>query len=201
MLVYTPGKLLDEMAHQGRNIRPSFAQRGHPDGEHVEPVVQVIAKFLFRDRMGQIAVGGGNQTNVYLDGARAAQALEFMVLAQLFRLQLQRNVTTSSRNELSLSTSSRRPTFWLMAPVKAPFSWPKNSLSWRKPTSGGAKACGSLLARFQVAAPVAVALDNARSYREIAQLTDKLASEKLYLEEEIRSELNFEERLSERARR
>jgi formate hydrogenlyase transcriptional activator len=49
----------------------------------------------------------------------------------------------------------------------------------------------------QVAGQVAVALDNARSYREIAQLTDKLASEKLYLEEEIRSELNFEEIVGE----
>ncbi|MGH9545885.1 MAG: sigma 54-interacting transcriptional regulator [Terriglobales bacterium] len=49
----------------------------------------------------------------------------------------------------------------------------------------------------QVAAQVAVALDNARAYREIAELTDKLASEKLYLEEEIRSELNFEEIVGE----
>ena len=49
----------------------------------------------------------------------------------------------------------------------------------------------------QVAAQVAVALDNARSYREIAQLTEKLASEKLYLEEEIRAELNFEEIVGE----
>ena len=49
----------------------------------------------------------------------------------------------------------------------------------------------------QVAAQVAVALDNARSYREIAQLTEKLASEKLYLEEEIRTELNFEEIVGE----
>jgi formate hydrogenlyase transcriptional activator len=45
----------------------------------------------------------------------------------------------------------------------------------------------------QVAAQVALALDNARAYREIAELTDKLAKEKLYLEDEIRSELNFEE--------
>jgi formate hydrogenlyase transcriptional activator len=45
----------------------------------------------------------------------------------------------------------------------------------------------------QVAAQVAVALDNARAYREIAELTKRLASEKLYLEEEIRKELNFEE--------
>jgi formate hydrogenlyase transcriptional activator len=40
----------------------------------------------------------------------------------------------------------------------------------------------------QVAAQVALALDNARAYREIAELTDKLAKEKLYLEDEIRSE-------------
>jgi formate hydrogenlyase transcriptional activator len=45
----------------------------------------------------------------------------------------------------------------------------------------------------QIAGQVAVALDNARAYREIADLTHKLASEKLYLEEEIRTELNFEE--------
>jgi len=49
----------------------------------------------------------------------------------------------------------------------------------------------------QVAAQVAVALDNARAYREIAELTNKLASEKLYLEEEIRAELNFEEIVGE----
>jgi formate hydrogenlyase transcriptional activator len=51
----------------------------------------------------------------------------------------------------------------------------------------------------QLAAQVAVALDNARAYREIAELTSKLASEKLYLEEEIRTELNFEEIVGESA--
>ncbi len=51
----------------------------------------------------------------------------------------------------------------------------------------------------QVAAQVAVALDNARAYREIAGLKDKLAKEKLYLEDEIRSELNFEEIVGESA--
>ncbi len=49
----------------------------------------------------------------------------------------------------------------------------------------------------QVAAQVAVALDNARAYREIEQLKDKLAKENLYLEDEIRSELNFEEIVGE----
>ena len=45
----------------------------------------------------------------------------------------------------------------------------------------------------QIAGQVATALDNALAYREIAQLRDKLAEEKLYLEDEIRSELNFDQ--------
>ena len=51
----------------------------------------------------------------------------------------------------------------------------------------------------QVVGQVAVALDNAHAYREIAELKDKLAKEKLYLEEEIRSEMNFEEIVGESA--
>src|ERR1700678_1143285 len=39
---------------------------------------------------------------------------------------------------------------------------------------------------------IAIAIENAVAYREISDLKDKLAQEKLYLEEEIRSEMNFE---------
>jgi formate hydrogenlyase transcriptional activator len=39
---------------------------------------------------------------------------------------------------------------------------------------------------------IAIAIENAMAYHEISELKDKLAQEKLYLEEEIRSELNFE---------
>ncbi|HEV8046799.1 MAG TPA: sigma 54-interacting transcriptional regulator [Terriglobales bacterium] len=39
---------------------------------------------------------------------------------------------------------------------------------------------------------IAIAIENALAYREISELKDKLAEEKLYLEEEIRSEMNFE---------
>jgi formate hydrogenlyase transcriptional activator len=49
----------------------------------------------------------------------------------------------------------------------------------------------------QVAAQVSIALDNARAYREIAELTDKLRKERLYLQDEIRSVLNFEEIVGE----
>src|SRR5258708_28187984 len=45
---------------------------------------------------------------------------------------------------------------------------------------------------MRVAGQVAITIDNALAYKEIAQLRDKLAQEKLYLEEEIRSEADFE---------
>jgi formate hydrogenlyase transcriptional activator len=45
----------------------------------------------------------------------------------------------------------------------------------------------------QVARQVAIAVENALAFREIDALKDKLAEEKLYLEEEIQTEYNFEE--------
>ncbi|HEY1527573.1 MAG TPA: sigma 54-interacting transcriptional regulator [Candidatus Angelobacter sp.] len=44
----------------------------------------------------------------------------------------------------------------------------------------------------QVANQVAIAIENAIVYGEIAELRDRLAQEKLYLEEEIRGEMDFE---------
>jgi len=44
----------------------------------------------------------------------------------------------------------------------------------------------------QAAGQIAIAIENALAYHEISELKDKLAQEKLYLEEEIRSEMNFE---------
>ena len=45
----------------------------------------------------------------------------------------------------------------------------------------------------QVSAQIAIAVENALAYKEIAELKNKLAEEKLYLEDEIRTEFNFEE--------
>ncbi len=44
----------------------------------------------------------------------------------------------------------------------------------------------------QVAKQVAIGIENAQAYGEIANLKDRLAQEKLYLEEEIRGEMDFE---------
>src|ERR1700733_5182000 len=45
----------------------------------------------------------------------------------------------------------------------------------------------------QIAGQVAIAIDNAFAYRRITELSDQLKRENLYLEDEIRSELNFED--------
>jgi formate hydrogenlyase transcriptional activator len=49
----------------------------------------------------------------------------------------------------------------------------------------------------QVASQIAIAIDNAPAYRRIAELNTKLAEEKIYLEDEIRSDHNFEEIVGE----
>jgi len=49
----------------------------------------------------------------------------------------------------------------------------------------------------QVANQVAIAVENAMAFREIEALKNKLASEKLYLEDEIRTQHNFEELIGE----
>jgi formate hydrogenlyase transcriptional activator len=48
-----------------------------------------------------------------------------------------------------------------------------------------------------VASQIALAVENALAFKEIEALKNKLAEEKLYLEEEIRSEFNFEEIIGE----
>jgi formate hydrogenlyase transcriptional activator len=57
----------------------------------------------------------------------------------------------------------------------------------------GAFTDGDMAFLGDVAKQVAIAVENALAYGQIADLKDKLTQEKVYLEDEIRSELNFEE--------
>jgi formate hydrogenlyase transcriptional activator len=55
----------------------------------------------------------------------------------------------------------------------------------------------NLLLLDGIAEQLAIAVENTLAYQEISQLRDRLASEKLYLEEEIRTEHNFKEIIGE----
>jgi formate hydrogenlyase transcriptional activator len=46
---------------------------------------------------------------------------------------------------------------------------------------------------MQAGGQIAIAIENALAFRQISELKDKLAQEKLYLEDEIRSDMNFEQ--------
>ncbi len=61
-------------------------------------------------------------------------------------------------------------------------------LGWRVENASSAEDIEFLM---RAAGQVAIAIENALAYREIAELRDKLAQEKLYLEDEIRSEADF----------
>jgi len=50
-----------------------------------------------------------------------------------------------------------------------------------------------------VASQVAFSVENALAFQEIADLKDRLAAEKVYLEDEIRTEYNFEEIIGQSA--
>ncbi len=50
---------------------------------------------------------------------------------------------------------------------------------------------------LRAAGQVAIAIENALAFREIAELKDRLAEEKVYLQDEIRTEHNFEEIIGE----
>ena len=63
------------------------------------------------------------------------------------------------------------------------------SLGWRVENASNSEDIEFLM---QAAGQVAIAIENAMAYREIEELKDKLAQEKLYLEQEIRSEADFE---------
>src|SRR5271156_5334086 len=53
-------------------------------------------------------------------------------------------------------------------------------------------SCDDVHFLLRVAGQVSIAIENALAYKEIAELRDKLAQERLYLEEEIRTEADFE---------
>jgi formate hydrogenlyase transcriptional activator len=57
----------------------------------------------------------------------------------------------------------------------------------------GAFAPDDIAFLTQIARQVAIAIENARTFDEVSDEKDKLALEKLYLEDELRSELKFEE--------
>ena len=88
----------------------------------MQPVVEVFPEVPARDRGGEVAVGGGDDADVGLLSARAAEALELPLLEHAQELRLHRRLIspTSSRKSTPPAACSIRPGLAAAAPVKAP---------------------------------------------------------------------------------
>src|SRR5258706_5442245 len=82
------------MAHQPRDVVPALAQGRQGERKNIESIIQVISESTLSHHLGQVAIRGGDETNVHANRPRAPQSLEFLLLehAQQLWLQLQRNV-------------------------------------------------------------------------------------------------------------
>src|SRR6185503_3153129 len=71
---------VDEMANERVDVLRPLAQRRDRDRKDGEAIVEIVAVALIVDHAGEIAVGRGDHSDVHLDRARAAEALELLLL-------------------------------------------------------------------------------------------------------------------------
>ena len=80
--------LADEEPDEKRNVASALAQRWQLDREDVETIVEILAELAVAYRLAQIAVGGGDDAHVGLDGLVAPDALELVLLQDAQDLDL-----------------------------------------------------------------------------------------------------------------
>ena len=74
------GKARQEMPGQRRDVGGAVAQRRHRDREDVQAIEQVFAKAPGFDVGDQVAIGGGDDADVDLDGFARADRLDLALL-------------------------------------------------------------------------------------------------------------------------
>ncbi len=118
---------------EGDDVVAALAEGGRTELDDVEAVEKVFAEVVLADGFDDVAVGGGDEADVDVELFVAADAGEGAVFEEAEELGLKgRDMSPiSSRKMVPAWASSTRPSFWRMAPVKEPFSWPKSSLSRR----------------------------------------------------------------------
>src|SRR5579862_1430637 len=77
-----------EMSRERLDVLRALAQRWQVNLEHVQPVVQILAKSSGFDGGEQVAVGGGNHAHVGAARGRVADALVFAFLNKAQQLWL-----------------------------------------------------------------------------------------------------------------
>ena len=121
------------MVQEQRQVTGAIAQRRDVEADAVEAVEQVLAKKALRDAPSQIAVGPRHEPDVDLHGGcvpRGSTAPSCRTRKSL-ACAASGISAISSRKIVPPCAAWKRPSRFLTAPVKAPFSWPKSSASSR----------------------------------------------------------------------
>ena len=110
----------------GRSRRGGTRQRDRADAE-----VEVAAEPLLPHELGQVLVRGGDQPDVHAPVAHVAQPAEPLLLEHLQELGLDLEVDVADLVEKHRPAvrDLEQARLGGVAPVKAPFSWPKSSVS------------------------------------------------------------------------
>ena len=116
-----------------RQVLQALAQRRQAQREDAQPVVEVLAEAPLGDGLLQIDVRRGQQRTSTLHRAVAPHRLERPLLehAQQLGLQLERQLADLVEQQRAAVGHLEAPGAVRVAPVKAPFTWPKSSLSSR----------------------------------------------------------------------
>jgi len=72
MLSHARRVLANKVLHQHRNVRASLAQWGQLDGKYIQPVKQIFSKSPVGNILLQIAVGGGEDPHIDMEGVNSA---------------------------------------------------------------------------------------------------------------------------------
>jgi hypothetical protein len=123
----------EEMPDQVGQILDALAQRRQPQRHDVEAEEQVLAEQALLDQDAQVLVGRRDDAHVGLDRRAAADGGVFALLqhAQQPRLRLHRHVADLVEEQRAALGLLEAAGARVLAPVKAPFSWPNSSDSIR----------------------------------------------------------------------
>src|SRR5580658_5574941 len=87
-------EFLHKITDQQWNIFFALPKRWDANRKNIQAVVQIAAKFTFRNHPDQVAVGRSNQANVHLQSSRAPEPFKLLFLksSQKLRLDFRGNV-------------------------------------------------------------------------------------------------------------
>ncbi len=74
------GKALEKAVEKEFDFALAFVEGGNLQRNDVETEVEILAELAFLDGLAEVAVGGGNDANIDVDGAVAADTFEFLFL-------------------------------------------------------------------------------------------------------------------------